>query len=125
MVRGPDINASEVHAGLEPSAEGAPEQAVRLGLAMVRTVGQPLANRLVQERETHGRYRSIADVARRVRLSTVQAEALATGGAFDRFVPHRWQDRRQALWSAGAVATQRPDRLPGTAVGLAPQPCPG
>jgi error-prone DNA polymerase len=120
-VRGPDINASGVHAGLEPSAEGAPEQTVRLGLAMVRTVGQPLAARLVQEREAHGRYRSIANVARRVRLSTAQAEALATGGAFDRFVPQR----RQALWSAGAVATQRPDRLPGTAVGVAAPPLPG
>ncbi|MDQ4105297.1 MAG: error-prone DNA polymerase, partial [Actinomycetota bacterium] len=30
IVRGPDINASGVHAGLEPAAEGAPEQAVRL-----------------------------------------------------------------------------------------------
>ncbi|MBV9011302.1 MAG: error-prone DNA polymerase [Pseudonocardiales bacterium] len=121
MVRGPDINASGVYAGLEPSAVGAPEHAVRLGLAMVRTVGQPLAARLVQERETHGRYRSIVDVARRVRLSTAQAEALATGGAFNRFAPHR----RQALWSAGAVATQRPDRLPGTAVGVVAPPLPG
>ncbi|HVE97177.1 MAG TPA: error-prone DNA polymerase [Pseudonocardiaceae bacterium] len=113
-VRGPDVNASGVHAGLEPAAEGAPEQAVRLGLAMVRTVGQPLASRLVEERETHGPYRSIADVAHRVGLTTAQAEALATGGAFDRLAPHR----RQALWSAGAVAAERPDRLPGTAVGV-------
>src|SRR5436305_12081488 len=74
-VRGPDINISGVHAGLEPAAEGAPEQAVRLGLAMVRTVGEPLATRLVQERETHGRYRSIADITHRVGLTTAQAEA--------------------------------------------------
>jgi error-prone DNA polymerase len=120
-VRGPDVNASGVHAGLEPAAEGAPEQAVRLGLAMVRTVGRPLANRLVEERETHGPYRSIADVAHRVGLTTAQAEALATGGAFDRFAPHR----RQALWSAGAVAAERPDRLPGTAVGVVAPMLPG
>ncbi|MBV9162319.1 MAG: error-prone DNA polymerase [Pseudonocardiales bacterium] len=120
-VRGPDINASGVHAGLEPAAEGAPEQAVRLGLALLRTVSLPLATRLVEERETHGRYRSIADVAHRVGLTTAQAEALATGGAFDQFAPQR----RQALWSAGAVAAQRPDRLPGTAVGVVAPPLPG
>jgi error-prone DNA polymerase len=120
-VRGPDINASEVHAGLEPAAEGAPEQAVRLGLAMVRTVGEPLATRLVAERDAHGPYRSIADVAHRVGLTTAQAEALATGGAFDELAPQR----RQALWSAGAVAAQRPDRLPGTAVGDSAPVLPG
>jgi error-prone DNA polymerase len=121
LIRGPDINASGVHAGLEPAAEGAPEQAVRLGLAMVRTVGQRLATRLVEEREAHGPYRSIADVAHRTGLSTAQAEALGTAGAFDELVPHR----RQALWSAGAVATQRPDRLPGTAVGVSAPALPG
>ncbi len=120
-VRGPDINASGVHAGLEPAAEGAPEQAVRLGLATVRTVGKPLATRLVEERQAHGDYRSIADVAHRVGLTTAQAEALATGGAFDRLAPHR----RQALWSAGAVAAERPDRLPGTAVGVTAPALPG
>ena len=120
-VRAPDINASGVHAGLEPAAEGAPEQAVRLGLAMVRTMGQPLATRLVEERQEHGRYRSTADVAHRVGLTTAQAEALATGGAFDELTPQR----RQALWSAGAVAAQRPDRLPGTAVGVIAPPLPG
>ncbi|HEX8759697.1 MAG TPA: error-prone DNA polymerase, partial [Pseudonocardiaceae bacterium] len=120
-VRGPDVNASGVHAGLEPAAEGAPQQAVRLGLAMVRTVGQPLASKLVEERETHGPYRSIADVAHRVGLATAQAEALATGGAFDRLAPYR----RQALWSAGAVAAERPDRLPGTAVGVVAPTLPG
>ncbi|MGB6163558.1 MAG: error-prone DNA polymerase [Pseudonocardiaceae bacterium] len=120
-VRGPDINASGVHAGLEPIAPRAPERAVRLGLAMLRTVGQPLAIRLVEERENHGRYRDIVDVAHRVGLTTAQAQALATGGAFDRFV----SQRRQALWSAGAVATQRSDRLPGTAVGVLAPALPG
>ncbi|MGH3938271.1 MAG: error-prone DNA polymerase [Pseudonocardiaceae bacterium] len=120
-IRGPDVNESAVHAGLEPAAEGAPEQALRLGLATVRTVGQLLATRLVEERQAHGRYRSIADVARRVGLTTAQAEALATGGVFDQFSPHR----RQALWSAGAVAAERPDRLPGTAVGVTAPALPG
>ncbi|HKR50012.1 MAG TPA: error-prone DNA polymerase, partial [Pseudonocardiaceae bacterium] len=131
IVRGPDVNASGVLTGLEPVAEGAPERAVRLGLAVVRTVGKPLATKLVEQREAHGLYRSIADVAHRVGLTTAQAEALATAGAFDRLVsrdgvshPQRSQ-RRQALWSAGAVATERPDRLPGTAVGVAAPALPG
>jgi error-prone DNA polymerase len=110
-----------VHAGLEPATEGAPEQALRLGLAAVRTVGEALATKLVDERTAQGPYRDIADVAHRVGLSTAQAEALATGGAFDQLSPHR----RQALWSAGAVAAERPDRLPGTAVGVAAPMLPG
>ncbi|MGH3914096.1 MAG: error-prone DNA polymerase, partial [Pseudonocardiaceae bacterium] len=121
IVRGPDINESGVHAGLEPAAEGVPGQALRLGLATVRTVGEPLATRLVEQRRARGRYRSIADVAHRVGLSTAQAEALATGGAFDQFSPHR----RRALWAAGAVAVERPDRLPGTAVGVTAPALPG
>jgi error-prone DNA polymerase len=120
-IRGPDINASGVHAGLEPAAEGVPGQALRLGLAAVRTVGEPLATRLVDERAAHGPYRDIPDVAHRVGLSAAQAEALATGGAFDQLTPHR----RQALWSAGAVAAERPDRLPGTAVGVTAPALPG
>ncbi|MDQ3151543.1 MAG: error-prone DNA polymerase, partial [Actinomycetota bacterium] len=77
-VRGPDVNASGVHADLEAAAEGAPERAVRLGLATVRTIGEDLAGRLVAERDAHGTYRSIVDVAHRVGLTTAQAEALAT-----------------------------------------------
>src|SRR5262249_5326562 len=46
---------------------------------------------------------------------------LATAGAFDEFTPRR----REALWSAGAVAAERPDRLPGTAVGVHAPPLPG
>jgi error-prone DNA polymerase len=56
-----------------------------------------------------------------VGLTTAQAEALATGGAFDELAAQR----RQALWSAGAVAAQRPDRLPGTAVGVTAPSLPG
>ncbi len=120
-VRGPDINASEVHADLEPAAEGAPERAVRIGLAAVRSIGEDLAGRLVTERDAYGPFRSIADVAHRVGLSTAQAEALSTAGAFGQLATQR----RQALWAAGAIASQRPDRLPGTAVGVTAPALPG
>ncbi|MDQ3885537.1 MAG: error-prone DNA polymerase [Actinomycetota bacterium] len=121
IVRGPDVNTSGVAADLEPAAEGAPDRAVRLGLAMVRTIGEELAGRLVGERDVHGTYRSIADVAHRVGLTSAQAEALATAGAFGELA----SQRRHALWAAGAVAAERPDRLPGTAVGVNAPSLPG
>ena len=123
IVRGPDINASLAYPHLEPDArskggEGEGGQAVRLGLAAVRTIGADTAEVLVTEREQHGPFADLAELGNRVRLKTAQVEALATAGAFDGF----GLARRQALWAAGAAAAERPDRLPGTAVGLhAPQ----
>jgi error-prone DNA polymerase len=60
----------------------------------------------------------MSDLARRVRLTAPQLEALATAGAFGR-------DRRRALWSAGAVAHDRPENLPGTAPGVDAPMLPG
>ncbi|RZQ62852.1 error-prone DNA polymerase [Amycolatopsis suaedae] len=121
VVRGPDVNASLSHATLEPVGEGEPGNAVRIGLGVVRNIGDTLATQLVEERERGGPFHDMADVARRVRLTTPQVEALATAGAFGCFVP----DRRQALWSAGAVAQERPEKLPGTGVGTTAPMLPG
>ncbi|WP_030532790.1 error-prone DNA polymerase [Prauserella rugosa] len=130
-VRGPDINASDVHADLEPldgdgrdAGEIRRNHAVRLGLGGVREIGDSLAQRLVDERRTHGRYRDMADVARRVRLTTPQMEALATAGAFGCFDAVSG-DRRKALWSAGAVAQERPEKLPGTTPAVEAPTLPG
>ncbi|HEU5108321.1 MAG TPA: error-prone DNA polymerase, partial [Micromonosporaceae bacterium] len=119
-VRGPDVNASLAHATLEPVTEGVAERAVRLGLGSVRTIGDPLAERIVAARGSEA-FRDMADLARRVQLTRAQVEALATAGAFGCFGVHR----REALWAAGAVAGERPDRLPGTTVGTAAPPLPG
>ena len=59
--------------------------------------------------------------ARRVRLTSPAAEALATAGAFGCF----GVDRRAALWAAGVLAGQRPTQLPGTTVGIEAPPLPG
>jgi error-prone DNA polymerase len=137
VVRGPDINASLVHATLEPLGPEAPppdgppaigppppgtppelSSAVRLGLGSIRHVGKALAEKIVTEREKNGPYTGMADVARRVGLRVVQAEALATAGVFG-------PDRRQALWAAGAAAQERDDRLPGLTVGVRPPELPG
>ncbi|BBY07378.1 error-prone DNA polymerase [Mycobacterium noviomagense] len=103
-VHGPDVNASLAHATLENAGSE-----VRLGLAGVRHIGEDLAERLVEERNTNGPFASLLDLTSRVQLSVPQTEALATAGALGCF----GLSRREALWAAGAAATQRPDRLPG------------
>lgn len=120
-VRGPDINASLAHATLEPVADDGPERAVRLGLGAVRTIGDDLAERIVAERSEHGPFRDMVDLARRIQLTRAQVEALSTAGAFGCFGVRR----REALWAAGAAAAERPDRLPGTAVGTRSPALPG
>ncbi|MEU0537158.1 error-prone DNA polymerase [Amycolatopsis tolypomycina] len=113
-VHGPDINRSLPHATLEAGTGKFHD--VRTGLSTVRKIGEDLAKRIVAEREANGEYRDLADVARRVRLTTPQLEALATAGAFAGF----GGDRRQALWIAGAVAGERPEKLPGLVGAPAP-----
>jgi error-prone DNA polymerase len=70
--------------------------AVRLGISYVRTIGPDLAEQIAAGRP----YRGMEDVVHRCGLSTAQAEALATAGAFECF----GLGRREALWAAGAVA---------------------
>jgi error-prone DNA polymerase len=113
-IRKPAINISRAKASLEPGdgrsqcpCLDAPQPAVRLGLASVRTIGDDLAEAIVAEREAHGDYTSMADLARRIGLSADQVEALATAGAFAEF----GGTRRDALWGAGAAATARPGQL--------------
>ncbi len=103
-VHGPDVNASLAHATLENAGTE-----VRLGLGAVRHIGDDLAERLVEERKTNGPFASLLDLTARLQLSVPQTEALATAGALGCF----GMSRREALWAAGAAATQRPDRLPG------------
>src|ERR1700758_1558280 len=103
-VHGPCVNASLAHATLENKGTE-----VRLGLGGVRHIGDDLAEKMVGERKAHGPFASLLDLTSRVQLSVPQTEALATAGALSCF----GISRREALWAAGAAATQRPDRLPG------------
>jgi error-prone DNA polymerase len=141
-VRRPDINASGALATLEeptvdtgarngrgqpPSQWGIGGPVVRLGLSEVRTIGTDLAERIENERLAHGPYRDMRDLARRVAgtgkpLSTANLEALATADAFACF---DGLSRREALWAAGAAAQERPDRLPGMAMGVRAPALPG
>ncbi|QUR69601.1 DNA polymerase III subunit alpha [Mycobacterium spongiae] len=104
VVHGPDVNASLAHATLENAGTE-----VRLGLGTVRHIGDDLAEKLAEERKSHGPFASLLDLTSRLQLSVPQTEALATAGALGCL----GMSRRGALWAAGAAATQRPDRLPG------------
>jgi error-prone DNA polymerase len=104
VVHGPDVNVSLVHATLEHQGLD-----VRLGLGSVRHIGDELAERVVEDRKANGPFADLLDLAGRVQLSVPQTEALATAGALGCF----GTARREALWAAGAAASQRPDRLPG------------
>ncbi|WP_166872128.1 error-prone DNA polymerase [Salinibacterium sp. ZJ450] len=90
--------------------------AVRLGLSEVTSIGDKLAERIVAERDSYGPYRSMADLSRRVGLSTIQLEALAAAGAFDAL----GLNRREAMWNAAPAAQDRPEYLSGSIVAVQP-----
>jgi error-prone DNA polymerase len=116
-IRGVDLNTSRMEADLEADPGSAGGHAVRIGLGVVRGVGEETAQRIVAERDRGGPYTAIDELTRRVRLTLPQVEALASAGAL---APLE-SSRRGALWSAGAAARERPDALPGTAM-LTPAP---
>ncbi|MFG2243652.1 error-prone DNA polymerase [Spirillospora sp. NPDC048823] len=130
VVRGVDINASDVHPTLEetgpadsaagsgvdsaadsghPHAPAEPQPAIRLGFTGIRNLGDETAEAVAAGRP----YTSMEDLARRVPLSAGALEALATAGAFDRF----GLSRREALWAAGALAGSGPGQLEGVTPG--------
>lgn len=145
----PDVQASDVQACVErlgPAPEGGEPQlvptpsgtgpaipagvrtgdgrrslAVRLGLSSVRSVGEDVAQQVVDERRAHGPFTDLRQLVRRVQLSTTQLEALATAGALDSL----GVTRREALWAAGALAQEGPDTLPGVSVGVTAPMLPG
>jgi error-prone DNA polymerase len=111
----PDINTSLAAATLQPDAASCSGQAVRLGIGSVRGIGSSLASLIETERIDHGPFTHIEDLTRRVpSLDLAQLEALATAGAFTECFG---LDRREALWSVGAVAQSRPNRLEGIVTG--------
>jgi error-prone DNA polymerase len=117
-VLGVDVNASSYQATLEgpyAPADGSPhspaedQPAIRLGLEYVRNLGKDHAERIAAGRP----YTGLEDLVRRVPLPAAALEALATAGAFGCL----GLGRREALWTAGALAHTRADHLPGTAPG--------
>jgi error-prone DNA polymerase len=119
VVRSVDINASRADATLEECGESTGGLAVRLGVGSVRGLSSAVA----REIETHRPFVNMEDLVRKVpQLHIAQLEALATAGAFNESFG---QQRRDALWSAGAVIQSRPDRLQGVTTGAASPQLPG
>jgi DNA polymerase-3 subunit alpha len=80
----PDINRSDTVFTVEMETDGT--QAVRYALPAVRNVGQAAMAVLVAERDAHGPFRSLADLAERVDARVInkrQLESLVCAGAFD------------------------------------------
>ena len=119
VVLTPDINASRADATLEPCEKSTGGFAVRMGVGSVRGMSAAVAQRIEAGRP----YASMEDLVRRVpQLHIAQLEALATAGVFNQSFG---QQRRDALWSAGAVIQSRPDRLAGVTTGSEAPHLPG
>ena len=71
--------------------------AVRLGLGLIKDVGEAAARAIVEEREARGRYGSPADLVSRTGITQQAAASLVMAGAFDDVA----SNRRQALWDVG------------------------
>ncbi len=89
-VRPPDVQRSDATCRIEGDA-------VRVGLAYVRDVGEEPAKALVDERERGGPFTAIRDLAQRAPVDRPALEALVLSGACDSF---GWP-RRQLLWRLG------------------------
>jgi DNA polymerase III subunit alpha len=95
----PDVNASEAIFSVE---HGGSTGGIRYALAGLKTVGEPAARAVVEERRRGGPYLSLTDFARRLdprHLNKRQIENLARAGAFDSL----HANRRQVFESAEAI----------------------
>jgi error-prone DNA polymerase len=89
-VRPPDVNRSDAKCRIE-------DDAVRVGLAYIKGLGEEPARALVAERGESGTFRSVRELAQRAPLDRPALEALVSSGACDSF---GWP-RRQLLWRLG------------------------
>src|SRR5947199_4442979 len=89
-VRPPDVNRSSAKCALE-------EDALRVGLVYVRSLGEEEALALVAEREHRGPYAGVRELAQRTGLDRARLEALVASGACDSF----GGARRALLWELG------------------------
>ncbi len=89
----PDINRSAASFSVETDPRSG-KPAIRYALAAVKGVGEQAMRELVREREQNGRFKDLADFARRLDAKSFnrrQFESLARAGAFDALNPNRAQ----------------------------------
>ncbi|WP_438009206.1 DNA polymerase III subunit alpha [Sorangium sp. So ce321] len=82
---------------LEPGAEPATGPALRLGMRLVKGLGEAAVASIMAARED-APFKSLPDLVRRAELKKNEVEALAEAGALAAMVPAR----REALWRARA-----------------------
>ncbi len=99
-VRPPDVNLSEARCALE-------DEAVRVGLQYVRSLGDEEAKAVAEERARAGPFRGVRALAQRTGLDRPRLEALVASGACDRF-----GRRRALLWELGFAP--RAQTVPGS-----------
>ena len=85
--------------------EAEPLHSIRFGLGAIKGVGDAAAGRIIKERETHGRFSGISDLARRMDGKTLNRrvlECLIKTGGFDSC----GEDRGRLLSSLDAVINE-------------------
>lgn len=81
-VKGPDVNESFIHFGVNKRGE------IRYGVGSVKGVGEAAVESLIEERKKNGPFRDLFDFMRRCNLRTINKrvmENLVCAGAFDGF----------------------------------------
>ena len=99
-VRAADVGVSNWDAALE--ASDGPQQAVRLGLNIVKGLSQDAAWRIEEARAIRP-FADMADLGLRAQLNRHELQALADANALESLAGHR----RQALWQAVAGAPDK------------------
>jgi error-prone DNA polymerase len=99
-VRPVDVNRSAAKCALE-------DDAVRIGLEYVQSLGEPGAAAVVEERERRGPFEGVRELAQWVELDRDRLEALVAAGACDEL-----GERRRLLWELGLAF--RPATVPGS-----------
>jgi error-prone DNA polymerase len=100
-VEPPDVNLSAARCELR-------EDAVRIGLEYVSSLGDDEAKAIVAVREAGGPFTSVRDLAQRCEVGADGLEALVASGACDGF----GESRRALLWELGLVPRSR--SVPGS-----------
>jgi error-prone DNA polymerase len=90
------LPARVTESGWDCALEGEPSR-LRLGLRLVRGLGEPVA-RAIERARAERPFEDLGDLVRRAELRKDVVEALAEAGALEPLVP----GRRQALWKARA-----------------------
>lgn len=104
-----DVSFSQATARVEPDTTDG-SAVVRLGLTSIRGIGTEIADRI----HANQPFGNLDDLARRTELTRAQLEVLAAAGATASLDQGQ---RRKSLWSAGTVAHQSQDQLPGLVFG--------